>query len=131
MQKKDIPVLKIFLMSQPLANTEWSSLLGDKYLGSTSFRWEFVENIQDSEVIAWDGVITPKFSIFKDQIFSLLASGRVLLIQGEARTLYKSHPFVELFNLESVKLVELPGWSVLPEEMISALELCRQKLGHV
>lgn len=131
MQKSSIFVLKIYLLPQPLFSTEWLSILGDKYVNCAPIRWEFVEDIKDSHVIAWDGVITPKYTFHLEEIQNQLKSGKILLLQGEARTLYKNHPFVELVDLNQLTYVELPGWSVLPEQIIAALLQCHQKLAHV
>ena len=131
MQKNEIFVLKIYLLPQPLFSTEWLSILGDKYRNCANMRWEIVEDIKDCHVIAWDGVITPKYKIHQEEIFQQLQSGKILLLQGEARTLYKNHPFVELIDLGKISYVELPGWSVLPEQIIAALLQCHEKLAHV
>ncbi len=124
-------ILTIFCFSQPLVHTEWWSLLGDKYCHSLPFQWKIVEDPNEAKVIAWDGVITPKGNSRVVQLRKLLGEGRILLLQGEARTALARHPLVELISLEGIKVVELPGWTVLPEELIHTLEQCFQKLADV
>ena len=130
MKKNEIS-LKVFFLSQPLLHTEWISLLGDKYYHSLTFKLEVTKDLASAQVIAWDGVITPKNATYMKEVIQSLSDKKVLLIQGEASTLLKTHPIVSQINLESHSYVELPGWSALPEEMIAALEICRQKVGHV
>ncbi len=123
--------LKIYLFSGPLLSTEWPSLLGDKYVHALKFSWEFVNVPEEADVIVWDGVISPKLSIYADRVMSRLQVGKVLLLTGEARTLYENHPFVKLLQLDQLRYVEVPGWSVLPEELLEAMTSCYQKLGYV
>lgn len=131
MNKQIIPALKIFLFSQPILSTEWLSLLGHKYHASLPFSWEFTQVLEEANVIAWDGVLTPKMKSYQDRLFKKLETGAILLLQGEARTMLENHPFVTLISLNQLRYVELPGWSVLPEEIMMALTICHQKLSHV
>lgn len=129
--KKNEVGLKVLLLSQPLQHTEWLSLMGDKYYSALPFAIEFTHELSAAEIIVWDGVMTPKSQkVYQDVVHSL-REGKVLLLQGEARTLLKKHPIVSQVNIEEMKCVDLPGWSILPEEMIVALEKCHQKLKNV
>ena len=123
--------LKLYLMSNPTLNSEWSAIFSDKYAYALSFTWEVVESPEFADVIAWDGVITPKLELYIDRIFKRLENHAILLLQGEARTLYENNPYVKSLKLDQLRYVELPGWSVLPEEILMALTVCHQKLNHV
>jgi len=124
-------VLNIYCLTQPILNTEWASIQGDKYRHALPFSWNIVDDIESAQVVAWDGVITPKNRIFISKVMDQIKSGKILLLQGEASTLMRSHPFVELVKPDNLNIVEVHGWGVLPEELLSALELCHKKLGHV
>jgi hypothetical protein len=50
---------------------------------------------------------------------------------GESMTLLKDHPMVKIQNTENLNVVEVPGWNVLPEEILVAIETCQKKSGHV
>lgn len=129
---KNTRALKIFLFSQPLLTTEWPALMGNKYARALSFPWEFTDSIENADVIAWDGVVSEKMKLYQDNIIDRLKSGAVLLLQGDARTLFENHPFVSLITLDQLRYVELSGWSVLPEELLAALVSCHQKMmNHV
>ena len=125
---KDRSTLKVYCLSHPLFDTEWLSLLGDKYVGSMSFDLELVDDILTAEVVVWDGIITPKNTFYIKPMLEKIRSSKVLLLQGEMRSLFVGHPFLKLVNLENMNYVELPGLTVLPEELLGALEQCHQKL---
>ncbi len=125
------PVLKIFSLSQPLMHTEWLSILGDKYCHALPFDYVLTDNMQEASVIAWDGVISLKQRRIEKELVAEFSSGKILLRMGEAETLFKDHPFVKIFNDQNIPTIHLNGWSVLPEEILSALEACFQKLHHV
>ncbi|HXH30450.1 MAG TPA: hypothetical protein VNJ01_06540 [Bacteriovoracaceae bacterium] len=129
--KKSEPVLKIFNLSQPVVATEWSSLMGDKYQGTMSFNWEFVTDFSEAQIILWDGVMTPKGAPFFRKVLAQMAQSKILLLYGEAMTSLKNHWPVELIDPEQFNWVDLTGWSVLPEDILSALEQCHRKLTHV
>ena len=60
-----------------------------------------------------------------------LKSGKILLIMGQSSTLFQDHPMVKYFNNSDASTVHLNGWSVLPEEILDALDTCYQKIIHV
>jgi Ni,Fe-hydrogenase III small subunit len=126
--KKERGLLKIYCLSHPLVDTEWLTLLGDKYSGSLEFDFELVEEVNDAQVVVWDGIITPKNTYYVKPVLEKIRNSKILLLQGEIRTLFTGHPFVKMVNLENMKYVELPGLTVLPEQLLSALEQCYQKL---
>lgn len=123
-------VLKIYHLSHPLHQTEWLSVLGDKYSHALHFKWEEVEEIENSHIVVWDGVITQKNKYYIDSILPQLKTKTVLLM-GEARTLLKDEPSVKIYSNTEASVVELPGWSVLPEDILAVLEACYKKMTHV
>lgn len=125
MVKKE--TLKIHCLSQPLLHTEWDSLMGDKYAHALPFTVEFVDQWEEAEIIAWDGIITVKNAYHMEKIIAALKAGKKLLLQGEARTAYRDNPLAKLVDLEGLAYEELPGWCVPPEDILQIL----QKLKHV
>jgi len=125
------PVLKIFSLGQPMMNTEWKSILGDKYCHALPFDYVQTDCMAEASVIAWDGVISIKGRRLMDEVASELKKGKVLLRMGEAETLFQDHPFIRIFNSPEIATIQLTGWSVLPEEILAALEVCYQKTTNV
>lgn len=125
------PLLKIFSLGQPLMHTEWKSILGDKYCHALPFDYALTESIDEASVIAWDGVISLKQRRIESELIAHLQKGKVLLRMGESHTLFQSHPFVKLFQSPEIATIQLNGWSVLPEEILGALEACYQKMTNV
>ena len=128
---KEIPPLKLFCLSQPLCVTEWVSLLGDKYAQALPFKVKLVFDVAEAQVIAWNGIITPTSAASQEAISQRLSQGTILLLMGEGRTLLQGHPFVKFADTATYKVVDLAGWSVLPEELLSALQQCWEKINHV
>ncbi len=124
------PVLKIFSLGQPLMFTEWRSVLGDKYFHALPFDIVVTDSITEASVIAWDGVISLKQRRLVEEFASLL-QGKILLRMGESQTLFRDHPYVKLFDTSGMTEVQLTGWSVLPEEILAALETCYKKITNV
>jgi hypothetical protein len=129
--KQKIELIKVFNFSHPLMATEVLSVLGDKFSGSLPFEWELSKDYSSSDIVLWDGVITAKNQKIVDKILGDIKSGKVLLLVGESQTLLKQHPWIKTLNTENLNLVELSSWSVLPEEILGALENCYKKLKHV
>lgn len=130
MKEKPIP-LKIFNFSHPLMQTEWMTLMGDKYHRTLSFEWEMVNDIESAAVVTWDGIVTPRNRELVEKMLTQLKGNKILLLIGESMTLFKDHPVVQSFETNELKIIEVPGWSLLPEEILGALETCHQKLTHV
>jgi hypothetical protein len=128
---KNKPVLKIFSFGHPLMTTEWRSILGDKYCHALPFDYVITDNIVDASVIAWDGVVSLKLRSLQAELENQLTKGKVLLLIGESHTLFQKGSMVRIFNNPEVATIQLNGWSVLPEEILSALETCYQKITHV
>jgi Ni,Fe-hydrogenase III small subunit len=129
---KEKPVtLKIFNFSHPLIQTEWMTLMGDKYNRALSFEWEMVNDIESAAVVTWDGIVTPRNRELVEKMLTQLKGNKILLLIGESMTLLKNHPVVQSFETNELKIIEIPGWSLLPEEILRALETCHQKLNHV
>lgn len=129
---KDKPIaLKIFNFSSPLMYSEMLAIQGDKYSKVLPFEWIFVNELDQADIVVWDGIVTPKNTSFVSQMLEKVKSNKVLLLLGESMTLFKNHPIANSFDYSEVKTVEVAGWNVLPEEILSALEICREKLNHV
>lgn len=129
--KNEVQPLRIYNFSHPLMKTEWLSLAGDKYNGVLSFPWEIVSDYATADVVVWDGVISPKMSEAVTRLLEDLKNTKVLLLMGESMSSLRDHKIVKLVELDQIRYVELPGWSVLPEDILGAIEQCHQKLKHV
>lgn len=129
--KNKTSVLKIYNFSHPLISTELLSISGDKYVHTLPFQWEVVRNYDSSDVVLWDGIITPKNQNAVSKILTDVTGPKILLLIGESMTLLKDHPIVKIINPEGLNFVEVSGWSALPEEILQALEICHKKLKHV
>jgi len=123
--------LAIYQVSHPFMMTESFSLLGDKYLHALPFSLNYVDKIDEADVIIWDGVITPKNHVLAEMILEEMKKTKVLLLLNESMTLLKNHPIIKMFDPINLNYVELTGWDTLPEEFLGALELCHQKLRNV
>lgn len=123
--------LKIFSFTHPLVHTEWQAIRGDKYTRTYSFEWEFVSELNDAHIIAWDGVITPKNQKLVEEILEALKSQKTLLLIGESMTIFKNHPIVKMFQPENINCIEVSGTTILPEDILAAFNQCYQKLNHV
>lgn len=124
-------VLKVFSFIHPLMTTEWRSIFGDKYCHALPFDYVITETIEDATVIAWDGVISLKLRSIQSEIEAQLMKGKILLMMGESQTLFQDYPIVRIFNSPEIATIQLTGWSVLPEEILAALQACYQKSMHV
>ncbi|WP_408099098.1 hypothetical protein ACJVC5_09315 [Peredibacter sp. HCB2-198] len=129
--KETAKVLKIYQLSNPLLNTEWLSILGDKYQKTLSFEWSLTNDINEAEIVVWDGVISSKSGSILAPLIEEFKEKKVLLLVGESVTSLRNHPMVNLVSLDELRYVEISGWGVLPEEVLGALEVCHQKLTHV
>lgn len=123
--------LAIYQVSHPFMMTESFSLLGDKYLYALPFSLNFVDKMDEADVIIWDGIITPKNHVLAEMILEEMKKTKVLLLLNDSMTLLKNHPIIKMFDPINLNYVELAGWSTLPEEFLGALELCHQKLRNV
>lgn len=123
-------VLKVFCLSLPQLATEWGSILGDKYRHALPFDVEIVSDPIHSQVIAWDGVVSKKFEIILPEIKGLLKD-RILLLTGESTTLLSELKLIETPKIEARAVIELPGWTFLPEELLASLQACFERVSHV
>lgn len=129
--KETAKVYKIYQLSNPLMNTEWPAVLGDKFHKALSFEWAMTTDLKEADIVVWDGVISPKSASLLNPLIEELKQNKVLLLVGESMTSLRNHPMVKLVSTEGLRYVELSGWGVLPEEVLGALEACHQKLTHV
>ncbi len=125
------PVLKIFSLGHVLMTTEWKSILGDKYCHALPFDYLITDNIEEASVIFWDGLISLKRQSIQQEVQALISKGKILLILGESSTLFENHSIVQYYKNSDASTVYLNGWSILPEEILAALEACYQKTIHV
>lgn len=124
--------LKIHLLDHTILATEWTSLLGDKYRYALDFNWSLVDNIQDANVLAWDGILTAKnHQMMKKMLETVKEEKKILLLQREAQTLFEGHPFVKFISTTNLNVVEVDSGNILPEDLLRALETCFRKLSHV
>lgn len=123
--------MKVFHLSHPFEDTEWLSLSGDKYASALSFPLEETTTAQEADVVLWDGVMTPRTQAHVYSVLHSLSDRQILLLLGEARTLLEHSPFVKLFESRSVRIAELCGWSILPEQILSVLDKCQHALAEV
>lgn len=130
MKEKPLP-LRIYNFGHPLMHTEWPTLMGDKYHHTLPFEWEMVNDVTAAQVVTWDGIITPKNQSMVENMMGEMKGNKILLLIGESMTLLKNHPIVKLLDPKDLNFVEVAGWSILPEEILAALESCHQKLNHV
>lgn len=122
--------LRIFNFSNPLSNTEILSVLGDKFKNALPFKWEFISDYKSADVIMWDGVITPKNKYYVEKIISD-SNQKIILLVGESVTLLKESPVARLVEMDRSNIVELFGWTLIPEEILAAFQTCYQKLNYV
>lgn len=128
---KNKPELKIYCLNQPVISTEWKSILGDKYCHALPFIPSLTTEIEESSVIAWDGVISLKMRRILPKIVGQLQSGKILLLVTDSESLIKNQDQIKLFDPQGVVSISLNGWTLLPEEILGALESCYQKKNHV
>ncbi|MFL5785142.1 MAG: hypothetical protein ACJ76H_11055 [Bacteriovoracaceae bacterium] len=122
--------LNVYCLGGPLLSTEWAGLMGDKYREHMSFTPVLVATPEEAQVIVWDGVTTPKSQRLIQDLLNSVSDKVIFRLTGEAPTFFQDHPFVRL-NRREISSVHLPPSRVLPEEILEALEECRQKAGHV
>jgi hypothetical protein len=130
MKEKSKPLL-IYQLSHPLIVTEMLALAGDKYASAMPFTWELTDDYETSDIVLWDGILTLKNEEILVKLIDDIRARKVLLLISESITLFKDHPFVKVPNLSGCKLVEIPGQSSLPEDLLVALESCEKKLKDV
>lgn len=129
--KETAKIFKVYQLSNPLMNTEWPTVLGDKYQKALSFDWAMTTDFNEADIVVWDGVISPKSATLLAPVMEEFKQNKVLLLVGESMTSLRNHPMVKLLSTEGLRYVEVSGWGVLPEEVLGALETCHQKLTHV
>lgn len=129
--KKNEEFLSLFIHGQPAFETEFTSIRGDKFRDALPFTLKIVCDFREAQVIVWNGVTAPKSSAVGEEILKRLQDGVVLLYVSEPRTLFKGHPFLKFISLENIKVVELSGTDLLPEEILMALQRCWEKIKHV
>lgn len=131
MKNTQITVIKVFCLSQTSRNLEWAPLLSHKYKDALDFNLELSSNLEDSQIIVWDGLITPKSEeIFNRVIKKLKSPDATLFYSGEERTLFSDHPYTKRYDLKDTRLEILPA-RPLPEEILFALDTFWKKRANV
>ena len=129
--KENQQILKIYSLSSPLLFTEVFAILGDKYNSALPFRWELTRDLSSAHIVLWDGVVTLRNKNLVQSTLSKLNPGKVLLFINGSATLLKESFTAQVIEPGNVPMVELKGWNILPEEIISAIEACQKKLTYV
>lgn len=124
--KEEKKVLKVFTFSSILMDTELLALLGHKFT-TLPFSIEYVNSIQDSSLVIWDGIITPKNKSYVDELMNHLGPSRRALILSDMKSLWVNHPRVQTITLNEY-MDDLNAWTVLPEELLFTLENIYKKL---
>ncbi len=123
--------LRLFSFSHLLHATEIRSLTGDKYGRALPFAWELTTDYDAADVVLWDGVITARNRSAVARILADARGSKVLLLIGESATLFQNNALVELVDPVAINAVELPGWNVLPEDILEALAKCHKRVNRV
>ncbi len=131
MKKDTQQPLRIFSFSHLLYATELPALTGDKYAHALPFAWEITTDYDAADVVLWDGVITARNRSAAERILSDARGSKILLLMGESATLFQSNPLVDLVDPLSINAVDLPGWNILPEDILEALMKCHKRVNRV
>ncbi len=125
------PDLKIYCLQNPVAATEFRAIFGDKYCHSLAFNPVFTTHLGESDLIVWDGLISVKMKRILPELRQSLSQNKVLLLIEDSMTLIEKNFFVQFFDSEDYPTVKLNGWTMLPEDLLPALEQCFQKMKNV
>ena len=106
-------------------------MTGDKYSRALPFAWELTTDYDAADVVLWDGVITARNRSVAERVLADARGTKVLLLVGESATLFQNNPLVELVDPVAINAVELPGWNVLPEDILEALAKCHKRVNRV
>jgi len=123
--------LKIFSLSTPLIFTELLSVIGDKYKSALPFSWEFTRDFSSADIVVWDGVETLKNQKIVQKVLGSLSAKKILLLVDGSSTLLGKESPSKVVKVDKAECVELRGWNILPEDILSAFEACQKKLEHV
>lgn len=129
--KENPQPLKVFPLSTPLVFTELLSVTGDKYKTALPFPWEITRDFSSADIIVWDGMETLKNQKIVQKVIGNLSAKKILLLVDGASTLHGKQSPARVVKIENPHFIELRGWNILPEDIISALEACQKKLEHV
>jgi hypothetical protein len=123
--------LKIFPLSSPVMFTELLAVMGDKYKRALPFQWEICRDFSSANVVFWDGVKTIKNQKIVQKVLENFSSRKILLLVDGSSTLFENRSSVKVLGVENVSCIQVRGWNVLPEELLTALKACHKKLEHV
>lgn len=123
--------LSLFNFTSSIKDTEIFTLLGDKYFRALPFELEFSSHYEKADVIIWDGIETPKNKKYVERILDDVTRGKCLIVTGASYTLKNEGMALQNLDSKKYRYFELPGWNILPEQLLKALEDCHQKARHV
>ena len=129
--KENKPDLKIYCLQHPQFITELRSILSDKYCHSLAFNPTVIHELAHADVIVWDGIISSKMKRVLPDLKQFLTQGKVLLLIEEPKTLVEKNQFVQVFDSDGFNNIVLNGWTLLPEDLLHALDTCFQKMTNV
>jgi len=124
--------LKIFSLSAKDSHYELLSILGDKFNSSLPFSWEITNDLNQANVVFSGGFYNEKF---KEYFFHALdvikVNNAILVLHYEIKTLLEQVELLKKIPLENIEYVEIVGADALPEEILSVLNQCYEKLKNV
>jgi hypothetical protein len=129
--KEKPPIIKIFPLSTQLVFTELLSIAGDKYRHALPFQWEITRDFNSANIVVWDGIETLKNQKIVQKVLGSLSAKKILLLVDGSSTIHRGQFSAGVVKPEKVPHIELRGWNILPEELLSAIEACQKKLEHV
>jgi len=129
MSKKTI--FKLFSLSSSQSHLEWGSLFGDKYREALDFELQEVLLPQDADAIVWDGIVGPKSQGLIENLRPYLDLGIPLILIGERRGFVEESLVAESVVSPNWKIVHLPPWGSVPEDLLLTLEEIRGRITHV
>ncbi len=124
--------LKIFSLSAKDSHHELSSILGDKFKSSLPFSWEITNDLNQANVVFSDGFYNDKFKEYFFHALNILKSNKgILVLHYEMKTLLEQVKQLNQIPLDGFDYFELVGADALPEEILSILNQCYEKLKNV
>jgi hypothetical protein len=124
--------LKIFSLSAKDSHHELLSIMGDKFNSSLPFSWELTNDLDQANVVFSDGFYNDKFKEYFFHVVNILKSKNgVLVLHYEMQTLLEQVDQLKKIPLENIVYFELVGADALPEEILSVLNQCHEKLKNV
>lgn len=125
------PELKIYCLPNPALYTDLRAILSDKYCHSLPFDLSFTTQLTEANVVVWSGVLSVKMKRILPELVQALRQNKVMLLIEESSTLMERNPIVQTIDHSDWPTIKLNGWTLLPEDILPALEQCFQKITNV